>query len=69
VSGKNPELCERAYCRLPWTHQVSGSENRTQRGWTLRLCADHVRPYQGGGRVDWLARSVQVSPRSPEGRP
>ena len=42
---KNPNLCERPYCREPWTHQVNGYETHWKRSWTLRVCQQHVEPY------------------------
>jgi hypothetical protein len=43
---KNRDLCERPYCRERWTHTVSGFNEHWKRGWTLRVCDEHVKEYK-----------------------
>lgn len=44
---KNPDLCERPYCREPWTVTVHGWKRG--RGWNLHVCDFHAGDYQPGG--------------------
>ncbi len=55
--GKNPDLCERAFCRERWTREVCGETNA--RAWRLHVCEDHARFYLG-----WLPSVVRVKYRS-----
>jgi len=43
---KNPDLCERAYCRERWQWQVGAFDRRAKRSWLLQVCDTHAEPYQ-----------------------
>jgi hypothetical protein len=46
MGKKNPNLCERPYCREPWSHLISGhDEHFGGRGWVLRVCEEHMETY------------------------
>ena len=63
MGQKNPDLCERAWCRNRWTCRVHGFHHG--RGWTLRVCEDHAEIYRGVNR-DCANRWVTVTKRSDE---
>jgi hypothetical protein len=43
---KNPNLCERPYCRTPWSWLVAGYRAHWKSSWTLHVCAAHAAEYQ-----------------------
>lgn len=53
MSGKNPELCQRPYCRERWTHVVRGFTANApyKKHWTLYVCADHAEPYSSSDLI------------------
>jgi hypothetical protein len=59
MGKKRADLCERPYCRNPWTQQVSGFQANMHRGWVLRVCEEHAEIYMSPGS------SIQVNPREP----
>jgi len=44
---KNPNLCQRPFCREPYTKTVSGYDPRFGgRSWILRVCDFHAQYYE-----------------------
>jgi len=60
---KNPELCERPYCRQPYTKVVQGYYNRGDRRWMLQVCDEHAKPYEDTPK-DSLGNLASVQPRA-----
>ena len=50
MGKKNPNLCERPYCRERWTVTVSAWRGYARfgrgQGWVLRLCDSHAAEYK-----------------------
>ena len=65
--AKNPDLCERSYCRERWSWVVSASAHLAGGGyrhpWRLRVCEAHVKEYRIPGQTDSVGRFVSISPR------
>jgi hypothetical protein len=59
---KNRDLCERPYCRERWTLLVTKYDTRQRRGWKLRVCTEHGKPYLEG--EDIHGDRARVSPRA-----
>jgi hypothetical protein len=50
MGKKNPDLCERPYCRHPYTKVISGyTRYFGGKRWTLRVCDEHAAGYGNGG--------------------
>jgi hypothetical protein len=60
----NPDLCERPYCREPWTWYVSGWNYRGRKGWTLRVCDDHAAMYRDVAEKPELQVGTSISVQS-----
>jgi hypothetical protein len=43
---KNPNLCQRPFCREPYTKIVSGCNRFRHRVWILQVCDTHAKPYE-----------------------
>jgi hypothetical protein len=63
--SKNPDLCERPYCRARWTYQVDGFYRHSS--WNLHVCDVHVREYSDGDDrsqyTDSVGRIINITPR------
>lgn len=57
---KNPDLCERPYCRERWTVNVHGWKRG--RSWDLHVCGFHAADYFPG--TDSAGCRVSVSERT-----
>lgn len=56
MGKKNPDLCERPYCRERYTDVVCGHNIKLMRSWTLRVCTKHAEPYRCGHSMLVLVR-------------
>lgn len=49
MGKKDPNLCERPYCRETWKVEVNGFDERFGgRRWKAHFCNEHAKPYQSG---------------------
>jgi hypothetical protein len=62
---KNPDLCQRPYCRNPYTKIVSGFKRG--RGWTLRVCDHHAADHEGV--KDSCGTCIRVTKSEPVPKP
>jgi hypothetical protein len=61
---RKPDLCQRPYCRAPYTKVVKGYAYRPDFGrqWTLLLCDKHAKLYETV-QIDNLGNPIHVQPR------
>jgi hypothetical protein len=62
MNRKNPDLCERPYCREPWSIKVIGGNEHGHSRWTLHVCDVHGEFYGIGvnrdtGGFNWTITS------------
>jgi hypothetical protein len=63
MSRKNPDLCERPYCRERWTVEVVGGNEHWHSRWTLHVCDSHGEEYGVGIHRDTGERNWTTTTR------